>query len=660
MGSYFVTGGTGFLGRRLIRRLLSRPDCEAVYVLVREQSRHRLAELTEQWPHPDLVVPVIGDLTTDHLGVDPAGLRTPIDHVVHLGAVYDLTADTQLNEQANVTGTRNVLAFAARAQARWLHHVSSIAVAGEHEGRFTESDFDLGQRLPTSYHATKFAAEKLVREQSGTRYRVYRPAAVVGDSVTGEMDKVDGPYFFLPAFAKLGLLPSRLPLIAPRLGDSNIVPVDYVVDAMEHLMHIEAESGATYHLAAPRPQSLTEVHNAFSAAAGGPRIVATLPVDLSARLRRAGRALTRTGKRRTLPHRAIAAMIEEVGIPAEVLPVLSTPVEFDTTATRAALAGSGLRCPPLQKYAGRLYRYWAEHLDVDRARRGPAIRGRTVLVTGASAGIGRAVAVAVASEGATVLLVARRGEELEAVRAQITSTGGSAAVYPCDLTDAEAVDAMVKRILAEHGPVDMLVNNAGRSIRRSVALSTDRMHDYERTMALNYFAPLRLTFALLPPMIEQRFGHVVNVTTQGLQNHTPRFSAYLSSKAALDEFGKVAGRDLLAAGITFSSVRLPLVRTAMSAPSAKVYRRVRSLSAEQAAGLVVRALRTRREVLNLPAGTAAEFADRLAPRTMRTLTHLAAYQAMPETAPDTRSRQRRTHPVVAVLAAVTRLAWRPR
>ncbi|WP_116046938.1 SDR family oxidoreductase [Amycolatopsis palatopharyngis] len=659
MGSYFVTGGTGFLGRRLIGRLLDRPGCEAVYVLVRERSRHRLSELTEQWPNSELVVPVVGDLTADELGVDPATLRIPLDHVVHLGAVYDLTADPKDNENANVLGTANVIAFAKRARARWLHHVSSIAVAGEHHGRFTEQDFDLGQRLPTSYHATKFAAEKLVRDQSEVAYRVYRPAAVVGDSVTGEMDKVDGPYYFFPTFAKLAGLPSRLPLVAPRLGSSNIVPVDYVVDAMEHLMHTDADSGATYHLASPRSQSLTEVYNVFAAAAGGPKVVTTLPFDLSAGLRRSGRALTGTG-RQPLRLKATAAVISEIGIPAEVLPVLSTPVEFDTTATRDALAGSGLRCPPLREYAGQLYRYWADNLDVDRARRGQPIRGRTALITGASAGIGRAVAVAVARQGATVLLVARRGEELESVRAEITATGGTAMAYPCDLTDAEAVDAAVKRILAEHGPVDLLVNNAGRSIRRSVAMSTDRIHDYERTMALNYFAPLRLTLALLPSMIEQRFGHVVNVTTQGLQNHTPRFSAYLSSKAALDEFGKVAGRDLLAEGITFSSVRLPLVRTAMSAPSAKVYRRVRSLSAEQAADLVVRALRTRREVLNLPAGTAAELADRLAPRTMRTLTHLAAYQAMPETAPDTRSKQRRTHPVVAVAAALTRLVWRPR
>ncbi|WP_216213375.1 SDR family oxidoreductase [Amycolatopsis aidingensis] len=659
MTSYFVTGGTGFLGRRLVRRLLTRPDCARVYVLVRQRSRERLAELTERWPNPERVVPVSGDLTADGLGVDPASLPEPPEHVVHLGAIYDMTADQEANEAANVAGTRNVLAFAERAGARWLHHVSSIAVAGEHEGRFTESDFDLGQRLPSPYHATKFAAEKLVREQDAVPYRIYRPSAVVGDSVTGEMDKVDGPYYFFPAFSRIARLPARLPLVGPELGATNMVPVDYVVEAMEHLMHAEAANGATYHLAAPEPQPLHEVYNAFVGAAGGPRIVRTLPVNLSGALRRAGHALAR--RRSSVRQQALAAALTELGIPAEVLPVLTLAVRFDTTATRAALAGTGIECPPLSSYAGRLYRYWAEQLDADRVRRsarGNPLRGRRVLITGASSGIGRATALRVARHGAIVLLVARRSDELTAVREEIQAAGGRAEIHPCDVTDPEAVDAMVKQVLAEHGAVDMLVNNAGRSIRRSVAHSTGRLHDYERTMALNYFAPLRLTFALLPAMIEQRFGHIVNVTTQGLQNHTPRFSAYLASKAALDEFGKVAGRDLLAEGVTFSSVRVPLVRTAMSAPSAKVFRRLPSLSPEQAATMIVRALERRPEVVNLPAGTAADLADRLAPHTMRTLTHLAAYQAMPETAPDTRQAEGRRHPVVAVVATLTRLLWR--
>jgi NAD(P)-dependent dehydrogenase (short-subunit alcohol dehydrogenase family) len=203
----------------------------------------------------------------------------------------------------------------------------------------------------------------------------------------------------------------------------------------------------------------------------------------------------------------------------------------------------------------------------------------------------------------------------------------------------------------------MLVNNAGRSIRRSVRLSYDRFHDYERTMAINYFGPVRLILGLLPSMTERRFGHIVNVTTQGLQTDTPRFTAYLASKAALEEFALTAGRETLSDGITFSSVRMPLVRTDMIAPTGS-YRGVPSSSPERAAALVVKALEKRPEILNLPEGKAAELATLIAPKTARFVAHLV-YQAMPESAPEAR-RLPRTAPLASVAGAVTRLVWRRR
>ena len=205
------------------------------------------------------------------------------------------------------------------------------------------------------------------------------------------------------------------------------------------------------------------------------------------------------------------------------------------------------------------------------SRRSPAhpgvLAGRTVMVTGASSGIGEATARQVAARGATVLLVARRADELARVRAAIEADGGRAAAYPCDLTDGDAVDALVARVLAEHGAVDYLVNNAGRSIRRSLHLSYDRFHDFERTMAVNYFGPVRLTMGLLPAMRAQRFGHVVNIVTWGVQMKAPKFSAYIASKTALDSWSRVAGRETYADNVTFTNMRFSLVRTAMSAPT---------------------------------------------------------------------------------------------
>ncbi|MGK3204897.1 SDR family oxidoreductase [Amycolatopsis sp. MEPSY49] len=654
MTTYFVTGATGFIGKRLVARLLRRPETSAVYALVRETSRERLTALAAAWPGAEKLHPVVGDLAEPRLGTDAAELPH-LDHVVHLGAIYDLTADEEANRRANVDGTRHLLAFAAAAGAGLVHHVSSIAVAGDHAGRFTEDDFDLGQHFPSPYHATKFQAEKLVREQS-LPFRVYRPSAVVGDSRTGEMDKVDGPYFFLPAISRLAALPARLPLAAPDLGATNLVPVDYVVEALAFLMHRDAPSGATYHLAAARPQSLNSVYNAFARAAGGPRVRAELPGVV----RRVGTRLAHAaanGVDRVPGGRATrAAVLDELGVPLDVLPHLSMDVVFDTARTTTALFGSGIELPELRDYAAPLYRYWQAHLDPDRARRRHGLAGRTVLITGASSGIGRASALAVARKGAKVILVARRESELAEVRDEITAAGGVAAAYPCDLTDGDAVDALVKDVLGEHGAVDMLVNNAGRSIRRSVALSTERFHDFERTMAINYFGPVRLILGFLPSMARRRFGHVVNVTTQGLQTDTPRFSAYLASKAALEEFGLTAGRETLSDGITFTSVRMPLVRTPMIAPTG--YRGIPSSSPERAAALVVKALEERPEILSLPEGRAAELATLTAPRVARFAAHLA-YSAMRESAPEARGLPRRPAPA-AVAAAITRLIWRRR
>ncbi len=220
------------------------------------------------------------------------------------------------------------------------------------------------------------------------------------------------------------------------------------------------------------------------------------------------------------------------------------------------------------------------------------LAGRRVMVTGASSGIGEATAKACADRGAEVLLVARRADELRRVAVEISAAGGVAHCYPCDLSSGEAVDELVKVVLAEHGGVDYLVNNAGRSIRRSIASSYERMHDYERTMDLNFLGPVRLTMGLLPAMVDQQFGQVVNVLSWGVLVKAPKFSAYLASKSALDVFSRIAAREYLGDNITFTNVRMSLVRTDMIGPTG-LYAKAPALTPEQAAAKVVRALEDR-------------------------------------------------------------------
>jgi NAD(P)-dependent dehydrogenase (short-subunit alcohol dehydrogenase family) len=627
---YLVTGATGFLGRHLLARLLARPDAE-VTCLVR--SPDRLAARTARIPGPERLVAVRGDLTAEGLGLSATDVETltGVDHVVHLGAVYDMTASDAANRAANVDGTRRVLELAERLDAGVIHHVSSVAVAGDHPGRFAEADFDTGQRLGSPYHATKFAAEALVREQSSVPWRVYRPAIVVGDSRTGEMDKVDGPYYLLPAIDAIAraLGPAApvartVPVPVPDLGATTIVPVDYVADAMDHLMHVDGLNGRAFHLVSP-PLPLVEVYNALAEVAGAPRLAQVIPDAVAAPAKQAAGRLGELVGRVPEVIELRDALLAEIGIPPEVLPHMSFPTVFEDSETRAVLPDTGISCPDFADYAPVLYRYWREHLDPNRARRsGPRgpLDGRTVMITGASSGIGRDTALRVAAEGGIPLLVARRADELEKVRAEIEERGGQASVYTCDITDAGSVDKLVSRALADHGRVDMLVNNAGRSIRRSVRLSYDRFHDYERTMAINYFGAVRLTLALLPHMSRRRFGHIVNISSIGVQTNPPRFSAYLASKAALDAFARVVASETYGDGITFTTIHMPLVRTPMIAPTS-IYNAFPTRSPEEAAELVMDALRRRPKHIGTPLGTVGSLAQTLAPRLTDAVLHVA-------------------------------------
>ena len=260
-----------------------------------------------------------------------------------------------------------------------------------------------------------------------------------------------------------------------------------------------------------------------------------------------------------------------------------------------------------------------------------AVSGRVVLMTGASYGIGRAAALQVAAAGATTVVVARGAEQLEQLAGEITDAGGDARPYAIDLSDMAAIDALAAQLAADGLDVDVLVNNAARSIRRSIAESYDRFHDYERTMRLNYFGAVRLTLALLPGMRARRQGHVVNVSTLGVQTSTPRFSAYLASKAALEAFTRVAAAECLGDDVRFTTVHMPLVRTPMS-QATRLYDAMPALSPEQAGDMLCGALRSRAEQVGPRVGALAEVGHALSPASANEVLH-ALYRAVPEATP---------------------------
>jgi short-subunit dehydrogenase len=630
--SYFVTGATGFIGRNLVQRLLQREG--TIYALVRAGSRGRLEELRTGWGADGArVVPISGDLTQPGLAIseeDLVAMRGEVEHFFHLAAIYDITAGAEAQQVANVEGTRHAIELAGALEAGCFHHVSSIATAGLYKGVWTEDMFDEAEKLDNNpYFRTKHEAERLVREDSPRPWRVYRPGIVVGDSRTGAIDKIDGPYYFFKSLQRARkVLPSWLPTIGVEGGEINIVPVDYVAAAIDHIAHEPGLDGRAFHLTDPNPRKAGEVVNAFAKAADAPRMQWRAGTDVTEPATSAVRSALRL-----LPgsKRAVAAVLSEVGLPASVLTYIDYPTSFDSTKTQEVLAGSGIEVPPLESYATRIWDYWERNLDPDlfkdRNLTG-AVRGKIVLITGASSGIGRATAVKVADAGATVLLVARSIEKLEETKEEIVAAGGVAHIHRCDLADVEDVARMAEEVLTYHGHVDILVNNAGRSIRRSVALSYDRFHDYERTIQLNYLGSLRLILALLPAMRARKSGHIINISSIGVQTNPPRFSAYVASKAALDAFSRVIASEVKDDKVSITTINMPLVRTPMIAPT-RMYDMFPAITPEEAAEMIAKAMVNKPKKVATKLGNFGELLYAVAPKASDTILN-TAYKLFPD------------------------------
>jgi NAD(P)-dependent dehydrogenase (short-subunit alcohol dehydrogenase family) len=634
---YFVTGATGFIGKRMVRKLLE-DQASIVHFLVREESRAKLPALLAYWGAGhghSRARPVFGELRLPLLGLhddEIASLADPadrVDHFFHFAALYDLKADAAAQVETNVEGTRNAVALAAAIKARCLHHVSSIAAAGMFEGIFREDMFDEAEHLEHPYFATKHEAEKIVRQQCSVPWRVYRPGLVVGDSRSGEMDKIDGPYYFFKPIQRLRqLLPPWMPAFGIEGGRINIVPVDYVIDAMHHIAHLAAQDGRCFHLTDPAPLRVGQVLATFAHAAHAPppslringALLGMIPKHIKARVM-------------ALPpvQRLLDAAMQDLGLPDDIMQFINYPTRFDNRQARALLAGSGIACPPLARYADRIWDYWERHLDpdlfIDHTLRGQ-VAGKVVLVTGGSSGIGLATAHKLAEAGAITLVCGRDEAKLAAAKKQVEAAGHALSTYAADLSDMMDCERLVKLVQEQHGGVDILVNCAGRSIRRSLEASFDRFHDFERTMRLNYFGALRVTMGLLPSMIARKGGQVIHISSIGVLTNAPRFSAYIASKAAFDAWMLCAASEFVDVNIKFTIINMPLVRTPMIAPTS-IYRDAPSLSPQQAADKVAQAIVYRPVRIATRTGIAGEVLQAVLPRFAQILMN-AAFRMFPD------------------------------
>ncbi|HEY6923806.1 MAG TPA: SDR family oxidoreductase [Steroidobacteraceae bacterium] len=631
--TYFVTGGTGFIGRHVVAALASLG--QPVYVLTRAESRGKLDRIiSECGTEGRHVIPIEGNLNESLLGLAPEQRRPlegKIQHFFHLAALYDLDASTADLERANVSGTRNALGLARELRAGCFHHMSSIAVAGRYPGRFSEDMFEEAVQLDHPYFRTKHDAEAVVRANQRVPWRIYRPGMVVGHSATGVMDKIDGPYYLFKLIQKMrNALPSWFPLLGFQGGHVNLVPVDFVARALVRLAHIAGEDGRCFHLTDPADRRVGEVLNLFARAAHAPQ----MSLQIEPRALATATALLGSVMQSSLPvARIVDQVLHDVGVPRALMELLDYPTTFDASHTQALLAATDVKLPSLEDYAWRLWDYWERCLDPElHAARNlrSTVNDKTVLITGGSSGIGRATAFQLAESGAKVIIVARDPVKLAQVRAEAQERGWQITTYACDLADSVECERFLTRLRTEHGHIDILINNAGRSIRRAIDNSYGRMHDYERLMQINYFAAVRVTLGLLPAMVEQGGGTVVMVSSIGVLTNAARFAGYNASKAALEAFARCAAGEYNSRGIRFSIVNLPLVRTPMVAPT-RIFERFPLIEPERAAQMVCSAIVHRAERLATRLGILAQFVELLMPSLNRAIMS-EAFRVFPESA----------------------------
>jgi NAD(P)-dependent dehydrogenase (short-subunit alcohol dehydrogenase family) len=647
--NYFVTGGTGFIGRFLVPKLLDRGA--TIYLLVRPSSMAKIEGLRELWgADEEQIIAVEGDLSRPRLGIKPAWIKKhagKIDHFFHLAAIYDMKADAESQRESNVKGTAQAIVLSKALKAGCFHQISSIAAAGLYEGTFTEDMFEEAGAMDHPYFLTKHESEGLVRAESGMNWRIYRPGMVVGHSLTGEMDKIDGPYYFFETLKNLSaVVPEGLPLLMNKAGLLNIVPVDYVVNAIDYLAHLPDHDQECFFITDPDGIRVGDLLKTLMKVSGGASLKALDIGVLDSATKLAGKGISRLSPVKALGEKLVSRM----GIPPEIVGYINYPTHFDSRKTRKLLSKGDIECPPFDDYAPVVWDYWENFLRGDSnslisevdglfnqvigrptlAALRRKVKGKVVVVTGATSGIGKECALRLARADATVILVARTVAKLDETLAEIAEQGGTAQAYSCDVSLEKKVDKLVKDVLKDHGRVDILINNAGRSIRRSVRYSYDRFHDFERTMQLNYFGALRLILGFLPSMEEHKSGQIINISSIGVLTSPPRFSAYVASKAALDAFSLCAAPEYAAENIDFTTIHMPLVRTPMIAPT-NLYKAFPTLSPEQARDLVIKAIISKPKRVSTGLGVAGAVAQATIPSVTEAFLS-QAYDLFPDSA----------------------------
>ncbi|MFV2144871.1 SDR family NAD(P)-dependent oxidoreductase [Isoptericola sp. G70] len=587
-----VTGAAGFLGRQLLLELGDRHPAATILAVVRGGVEDELrAWLTERRGRTERLEVVVGDVTQERCGLDArtvARLAATKTYVYHCAARYDLERpDPELDAQVNVDGTRTVLRLAEEVGAAGFSLMSSVAVAGTYHGVWTEEHLHETHAWRSSYASSKHRAEVLVHESTLPSRSVFRLGVLVGDELTGTYFKPDGVYSFFGAIRKIHeAVPLGVPLPTIGWGAIPLCPVDHAARAVVALAAAPDDGLTVHHVFEDEVLRAGDIMRLVLEAAGRPRSAEVswlghLVQGFNERAEHDG-VLTQ------LKNDAID-ILHDVGVPRYLVGELNQPTQFSNAATSARLAALGIGSPAFEQYASRTWHGWLAHEARAPGRRElEFFRGKHVVMTGGSSGVGAGILRRLLEHGvASVVVLGRNRKRLDDVL-EYQPGAERVELVDCDLLDDASVGAAIDRLAQAGREVDLLVLSAGLSIDRPLRDMSADLEELSRMTQVNFVAPMRLVRALVPLMADRPDARVVTLSSIATQLDVPGFSMYSATKAALDQAFAVLPSELTGSGVSFVSVRLPLVKTPMTNVNIRL-RNVPMLSVGAAVDMVVAA-----------------------------------------------------------------------
>ncbi|KZX58066.1 hypothetical protein A3709_20865 [Halioglobus sp. HI00S01] len=559
-----VTGATGFLGTQIVDRLLTEGGTELHLVVRNQETKSAVAKIGLWRESADRTSSSITlhnlDLTQEfEIPAEARGAK----HVFHCAGLYDMSAPEALLFDVNVKGTENLLNALSRADFKGVfHHVSTLAVAGDYSGKFKEAMFDEKQNFKHPYSESKYVSELRVREERNFETRIYRPAAIMGDSNTGYADRFDGLYYMLnPLKSLLATMPKLLPLPLPRgLAKMALVTVDFAANSIVDIAMSDTEEN-TFHITDGKNYDMADIVKAYVEEIDPRRTI--LRIESWMIMPMIERWIKPFAKLKTIDN--LRASYERLcNIPTGAFDGFNPNLTVDASRTLAIAESKGRNVPTLKTYAKTTMAYFnSQEENVRRLTNEKYVSGRKVVVTGASSGIGESLAYQLSAMGAEIVLVSRTEKDLNRVADQIQIQGGTAHVVQADLGDRDSVANLIETIKRDHSDVTMLFNNAGVSVRKRIDERLDRPDDLYRTAEVNYLGPACLMLGLIPLFKANGQGHIINSLSTVASYPVPRFGAYSASKAALGAWSQVTAIEYMADNIYTTDVYLPLVRTRM-------------------------------------------------------------------------------------------------